>query len=719
MRLKMILFFALLLTFQQGYSQQPVISGIITNYKGMPVEGANIYITGSLEGTTSGKDGRFSFATTYTGSVTLGVSYIGYKDYRLTARVTEMGTLSIILQSQDKNLSEVVVRASTFSLGKSRTLEKLDALDVVMTGSSNGDIYGALMALPGTQKVGEDGKLYIRGGDNRETQTFIDGMHVLNPYSITAQDMPARGRFSPFLFQGINFSLGGYESEFGQALSAVLPMDTKDVAGSTKAGVNASPLSIGGGGSVAFKKSSLSGNVNYLNLGLYNQFLPDRYTWKKPYQSISAEAQYKTAPGPRSLFKLYTAYDRTAFIRTFADTLNDVPLRDFNLHQDNYYLNATLKTKLRHNTRLFLGAAFSYVDSHYGSAKFQGDDYRQKENEWHIKAKLERTIVPAYRLSTGVEAYLKGYQTVYHDTVQQLLQDRQLNNQLYAAFVDNQIRLLHGLYANVSGRLEYTQFNHAWNLSPRISLNYLADKFQVSAIYGKYYQTPDNTVLAAPHQDLQQSLATHYILGASWDFNGRLLKAEAYYKSYDQLELLRQQVYTSEGYGKSAGFDIYYSDETSVKRLKYNVSYSFNDAARLYRDFPVMSTPLFASRHNARMSFKYHFPLIKTYAGFTGTYASGRPYHNPNTPGFINAIDKAYFSLDANLTFLLSPRVILYTSMGNLTGRANTYGYRYAPSPDSKGVYAGEPVMASRSRFFYLGLFISLKSSSAYDVSSF
>lgn len=700
----------------QGQQQ---ITGMVIDVKGQPVEGANIYITGTLDGASSDKAGKFSFATTQKGTVILGASYIGYKDFRLTAPVGQMGQLKIVLQPREKALEEVVVRASTFSLGKSRTLEKLDALDVVMTGSSNGDIYGALMSLPGTQKVGEDGKLYIRGGDNRETQTFIDGMHVLSPYSITAQDMPARGRFSPFLFQGINFSLGGYESEFGQALSAVLPMDTKDVAGSTKAGINFSPLSAGGGGSVAFRKSSLSANVNFTDLTLYNKVLPDRYSWKKPYQSLSAEAQYKTAVGARGVFKLYTAYDRTAFIRTFADTLDHVPQRDFRLQQDNYYLNATLKTKTRHNTHLFFGAAGSYVDNRYDNARFQRDSYHQNEQELHLKARLEKNIMPGYRLSTGMEAYLRGYRAVYHDTLQQRLQDQQVNYQLYAAFVDNQVRLLPGLYANASGRMEYAQFSSAWNFSPRVSLNYLANRFQVSAIWGRYYQMPDNSVLAAPHENMQQSVASHYILGASYEYKGRLIKAETYYKQYGQLELLQQQVYHANGYGKSTGFDVYFSDESSVPHLKYNVSYSYNDAARLYRDFPVMSTPLFASRHNARMSGKYYFPALKTYAGVTATYASGRPYRDPNRDGYINAVDKDYFSLDANLTFLVSKQVILYTSCGNITGRQNTYGYRYAPSPDATGVYQGTPVMASRNNFFYIGVFISLKSSSAYDVSSF
>lgn len=56
-------------------------------------------------------------------------------------------------------------------------------------------------------KVGENGKLYVRGGESEECQTFINGMHVLVPYSTNTENTAVRGRFSPFIFKGINFLL--------------------------------------------------------------------------------------------------------------------------------------------------------------------------------------------------------------------------------------------------------------------------------------------------------------------------------------------------------------------------------------------------------------------------------------------------------------------------------------------------------------------------------
>ena len=62
-----------------------------------------------------------------------------------------------------------------------------------------------------------------------------------------------------------------------------------------------------------------------------------------------------------------------------------------------------------------------------------------------------------------------------------------------------------------------------------------------------------------------------------------------------------------------------------------------------------------------------------------------------------------------NLTYLLRPKVIVYTSLSNILGRTNIFRY------DSDG----SPVVSSRDRFLYIGIFVSLKNNKAYDISNF
>ena len=65
--------------------------------------------------------------------------------------------------------------------------------------------------------------------------------------------------------------------------------------------------------------------------------------------------------------------------------------------------------------------------------------------------------------------------------------------------------------------------------------------------------------------------------------------------------------------------------------------------------------------------------------------------------------------MDINFTYLLSPKVIVYSSLSNIFGRTNVFRY------DASGT----AVVPSRDRFFYIGIFVSLKNNKAYDISNF
>jgi hypothetical protein len=119
----------------------------------------------------------------------------------------------------------------------------LKPLDIVTTAGSAGNIIAA-PNLPGTQSVGEDGRLFVRGGEANETQTFVDGIRVAQPYNATIGNVPTRGRFSPFFVQRIAFSTGGYSAEYGEALS-VFFLNTEDNPAQNKTEISLMTVGVG------------------------------------------------------------------------------------------------------------------------------------------------------------------------------------------------------------------------------------------------------------------------------------------------------------------------------------------------------------------------------------------------------------------------------------------------------------------------------------------
>ena len=121
----------------------------------------------------------------------------------------------------------------------------MSSLDIATTAGSNADITAALKTLPGTQQVGEQEGLFVRGGTGQETKQFIDGSLVNNPYYTSVPDISTRGRFSPFLFKGTVFSTGGYSALYGQALSSVVLLESIDLPERSEIDASISPIVAG------------------------------------------------------------------------------------------------------------------------------------------------------------------------------------------------------------------------------------------------------------------------------------------------------------------------------------------------------------------------------------------------------------------------------------------------------------------------------------------
>ena len=663
---------------------QTVISGVVTDGR-EPMAGANVFIIGTIDGCLTDSLGRFEFATSKTGELSIKATFIGFEDAVLTT--TESQDLLIRMREQATTINEVVVTASTYSFGKSDNFKTMDALDVVMSGNSCGDIVAALQTLPGTQKVGENGKLYVRGGESDECQTFINGMHVLVPYSTNIENNAVRGRFSPFLFKGINFSLGGYGGEYGQALSSVLPMETTDVATGDKLGVSASLVDWNIGGTKAFASSSLSFNADYTSMGLYDALFPDRINWTRPYRKLSGEAQYKAELSSASVLKSYIGYD-------FTTLGQHVDNRMLSLYEHNIYANATLKSNIGRGYSLFTGIANSSVINDIDDAQILGDHYHNLRNEIHLKAEVRKVYSSVLKMSAGVEDYLR------HSTKRYDNSHYRLDYNLLAAHTDAQLRIVPKLFLNLSARVENASYDGGWLLMPRATLSYVPNKrFQLSAMLGKYSQTADDDNIVMSGKNLSQSTANHAILSMQYEIRNTLLRIEPYYKKYHNLPLIANGLYTADGYGTSKGVDVFFENHSLIKNLTSTLSYSFNDSERLYLDYTALRTPDYVSRHNVRMTLKYN--IGKTIIGLSDSYASGRKYPIGTTPH--------YNSVDANITWLVSPKIIVYTSLNNIFGRTNIFRY----NPD------GTTVKANRDRFFYIGIFVSLKNNKAYDISNF
>ncbi|MBP8157939.1 MAG: TonB-dependent receptor, partial [Flavobacterium sp.] len=253
---------------------QQIVSGTVLDEKSKPIAGANIFIDGTYDGGSSDENGNFKFTTTAIGNQILVISFLTYETLKVQIDVATCQNKPFKLKESVNTLDSVIVTAGTFDAGDKARVSVLKPLDIVTTAGAMGDIVSALQTLPGTQTVGEDGRLFVRGGEADETQTFVDGIRVAQPYGATTANVPTRGRFSPFLFSGMSFSTGGYSAEYGEALSSVLLLNTQDEAVEEKTDISLMTVGLGLANTQKWGNNSLSFNTAYINLAPYQKVFP-------------------------------------------------------------------------------------------------------------------------------------------------------------------------------------------------------------------------------------------------------------------------------------------------------------------------------------------------------------------------------------------------------------------------------------------------------------
>lgn len=707
MKTSYFLFFFLL--FSTTLICQTTISGVVVNKKGIPVADANIYLEGTYDGSSSDEQGKFSFETSEKGIQTLIVSYITFEPFLLIAEVSKMNDLQITLQEDVNSLGTVMLSAGTFSTGNTSKMSVLKPLDIVTTASAVGDFVGALQTLPGTTTVAEDGRLFVRGGDAGETQIFVDGIRVFTPYTSTANNVPVRGRFNSFLFDGITFSTGGYSAEYGQALSSVLLLNTIDEPVQEKTDISVMSL----GGELAHTKkwesSSLSLSASYINLTPYRAVFSDRNDWIKPFETASGEMVFRQKIGS-GLLKLYSAFDNTQF-EVKQEDINFPEGIGFTLNNQNFYTNVSFSDTWNRGWSVFAGGSYTYAKSKLRINEALIGDL---ENSGHLKLKVSKRFDNRFRMNFGIEQLVTDFDESYRDSSQTARLD--FNNTIAAAFTEADWVFSRKIALKLGLRGDYCLLQDEGILSPRASFAYKTSKNgQLSLAYGDFFQQQDNGILKF-NSKLESQHAQHYILNYQYAARNRIFHAELYRKNYNNLVVYEDSVLTpttvfsAAGEGYAQGLDLFWRDNESVRNLDYWISYSFLDTERKYKDYPKEAVPPFVNRHNLSIVTKYWINKWKSQFGTSYQFASGRTYTDFNTPGFLQNKTKSYNDISLSWAYLLSQQKILFVSVSNVLGFKNVNGYQYANTPSPDGVFARREIQPSSDRFFFVGFFWTISS---------
>lgn len=694
---------------------QSKISGKVTDAKKHPLPGANIALKGSYDGATTAADGSFTFTTTATGDQVLSATLTNYQPLELKINVSAGEQLNIVLKNAVNALRVVTISAGSFEASDEKKGTVLKPLDIVTTAGAGADIVNAIKTLPGAQQTNDREGLFVRGGTGYETQTLIDGMLVRNPFYSSLPDIPGRGRFSPFLFKGTTFSSGGYSAQYGQGLSSALILESIDLPERSSSTVGVSVIGVNAGldNLSKDKKTSYGIEADYTNLAPYFNVIKPKNAPNQGPEIIGTSVNFRRKTSRTGMLKFYGYGNWTKM--GFNSNSLEYPgyTESFKLRNNNAYTNLTYRENIGHDWHLYLGASFSTNTDNINT-----DTLLKNPAPTLIKVRsdLSQTRMMFYKNLGRFSVLRLGGEYQYAEERSAFNENKANYSDNYtAAFAEGDIYFTPSFVGRVGGRAEYSSVLGKMNFAPRVSLAYKVNNYsQFSVAYGDYYQKPEPQYIRLD-RNLGYMKATHYIVSYQRVAADYTFRTELFYKKYTDL-VKTVPSYNNNGGGYAQGVELFWRDRKTIKNADYWISYSYLDTKRDYLNYPFRVQPDFAANHTASIVYKHYLPKITTNLGVTYSFASGRPYYNPNQPvdKFMSDRTMTYNALGLSASYLTSIRkafTIFVLSVSNVLGNKQVFGYHYS----TDGLRRDE-VVPNVPRFIYLGMFMNFGIDRRQDV---
>jgi hypothetical protein len=690
-------------------SSKVSITGTVIDNEGLPIPNVTIYVSEQMP-TISDTGGNFEIVCpTDSSSVLVSFTCVGYKAKKVRLYKGEQN-IEIVLNDNVVSIEEVTVQTAKYSRFSNYAAQivKMNPFDIYTNPQSLGDIFGSMTIIPGVQRNDNDGRLIIQGGATDETQIYVDGLLLFNPYSLEQKNVSVRSRFSPDLFSGVSLQSAGYGAQFGNALSGILQLNTlekKDMI--EKTDLNVSSVSIE---STVIKKirknTSVRANLSYMNLTPYGKIVKDEYYWHNYFQQYAADLFMINRLNGGIEMKSHVYYSQSGVDYSYQDVTCANVRND--LQEKNFMASLVADIPVSTGSSLYAGFNFAYN-------RFSGTDVLLiDDNVRDIRLNSHQKI--AYILNIKNITNSVGIENVISD-----LDESYRPDTLYCMQYDNHQMAVYDEFSILSGKFnwnfglrgEYSTYLKKGAISPRLYAGYKMTERNIFSIsLGKYNQLPNENYMKYTDR-IDYNESTGATLTYTYANALSKFQMDVYWKKYSRLTTFDKVDFYygnigNGGKGKVKGVNIFWKN--AYKYVDCWLSYGYVDADILNENIKNYRVPSYISDHTFNATFKYWVKSIKTMAGSSFHIDAGAVHYSDRqterkTPGRSR--------LDVSLSYVPTTSVIVHASCQNVLGRRNIYGYEY--TPDSSVI---REVSTPTTRFFYIGVFITLGKSNINQLKS-
>lgn len=590
----------------QSLAQTGRIKGKVTDAStNEPLIGVNILVNEKENlGTTTDEYGIYEIVVPV-GNYTISASMVGYKTVVRSSIIVVSDRTKVVdieLTGSAVELDQVTVSADYFDkalIENDLSTISLNSDEIKRSPGSAQDFMRILQGMAGVSfTTDQTNELLVRGGAPDENLTVFDDMeiHSTNHYPNQFNSGGPINMINVDLINDISFSTGGFIAKYGDKLSSVIDIKTRE-------GTRTDAFNFDGNISMAGYGAVLEGGINggkgswlvsarnsYISLiasqvGLTS--VPYYYDvqWKLAYDLSTNHLLSLTGIYGNDRIDIEGETEQTKLHLAHSSDTLDVETIDVNQHQyavgmtlrsiwnehlmskitlshNNYHQNVTVQEEYTKRNFNSMGKVES-SEVLYSRDVFRvdGDD-----GESTLKTELIYNATDNYELQLGGALKFirfKQLQSVDADTVRYdidrngifdttvvqpastVLYDFKVPDHYKSyGYVNNRFSLFNDrLIVNLGLRHDYFSYSESSNFSPRVSASYylIPDLTNITFAYGEYYQTQALPVYGDKYQTainryLDNSHARHFVLGFEHILSdGLKASLEGYYKSYSDL----------------------------------------------------------------------------------------------------------------------------------------------------------------------------------------
>lgn len=720
----------------QDSNTKAFVEGQVVDEEGEPLYLAHVMVKGTTIGDATDNNGEFRFEISAPDAVTVVVSMVGYAPVEKEATLStgETMELNFQLSRQNTSLDEATVTAGAFTTGDAEGVT-LSPMEVITTPGAAADIFRSLQTFPGVSNVDEGSGLFVRGGDVSEVSFILDQASVVHPYKYESPTGGVFGTIPPFLVSGTSFYTGGFSAKYGNAMSAVLAMESKGMPDGAQFDAN-----------IGMAALSARGGIPVLSDKLGVRFSGNRSLTRFMFDVNGVADEFQQAPmgGDGNLSVIAKPYKGTT-IKLF-NYMNTSRL-GVRVPQPSFEGTYRGEEQNRlHNLQWkqlwgdwFLMTSFS-MNRYKNNRQLGILDLIEEDRTYKWRSDIEFNGWENVTWYGGMEwmyvgdlfsGQVPGDQDLLDPSADFQFIDEEKSTQRLGGYIESEYQLLSHVQLRLGVRTDYENRSDDWTVDPRMSLQYQpAGHSSIRLATGRYHQYADPYQYnsATGNEDLKAQQSWHYI--AAYEFKKDLfhIRTEGYYKSYDDLIIEdEQQNFSNDGYGEAYGTDFFfkYSD---YLRTPFNgwISYSLLRSKRLQPRQTVdgikhsYAPSAFDITHNLNVVAKGRLIGMLS-GGVTHRYSTGRPFipiisAEPTSEKFFIPIEGEVHSqrlpnfqrVDLNFSYYWVPAqnwsVIFYTSVSNLLDRDNVMEYTYNNDYSDR-----IPIYSNYNRFVYAGATVNVE----------